>query len=219
VDRQEHLAHLRIVWEGGAITEHRTTLPRNGSHTRSTDQDTIELVRRLVVHYSDAQIAGILARQRRLTGAGNPFTAARVHALRAYHNIPSPRVTPGDQDGEMVTVAGAASALGVSTATVHRWLREGFVAGEQITPGAPWRIRLTDELRGKLAEEAPDGWLPLADAARALGVARQTVLHWVQSSQLAAVYVRKGKRKGLRIQVKQDQAGLFEKVGREEAQS
>jgi hypothetical protein len=159
VDRERHLAELRILWEGGAITEHSVALPRTGSHPRCTDQDTIALVRRLAEHYPDAQIAAIPARQGRLTGHGNPFTAARVHALRAYHKIPAAgaRVRPNAQDGDMVTVARAASALAVSTATVHRWLREGFIAGEQITPGAPWQIHLTPELRARVCEQAPDG--------------------------------------------------------------
>ena len=118
----------------------------------------------------------------------------------------------------MVTIANTASELGVSIATVHRWLREGFVTGEQITPGAPWQIRLSDELRARVCEQAPAGWLPLAQAAEALGLARQTVLHKVQRGELAAVYVHRGKRKGLRIQVKPDQAGLFDNNVREEAQ-
>jgi DNA invertase Pin-like site-specific DNA recombinase/biotin operon repressor len=212
VDRDRQLAELRVVWEGGAVTEHSVPLQRTGSHTRCTDQDTIALVRRLAEHYPDKQIAAILARQGRLTGAGNPFTAHRVHQLRAYHKIPaaSARVRPTAHDREMATIAKAASELGVSTATVYRWLREGFITGEQITPGAPWQIQLTDEVRNRVREHAPDGWLPLADAANALGVARQTVLHRVQQGKLAAVYVHRGKRKGLRIQVTPDQAGLFD---------
>lgn len=220
VDREaeQHTAQLRVVWEGGQVTEHTLNLPRTGSHTRCTDQDTVALVRRLAERYPDKQIAAILARQRRRTGAGNPFTAHRVAGLRAHHNIPAAPVRPTGHDGEMVTIAKAASELGVSTATVHRWLREGFITGEQITPGAPWQIRLTDELRARVCEQAPDGWLPLAQAAQALGVARQTVLHKVQRGQLAAVYVHRGKRKGLRIQVKPDQTGLLENDIREEAQ-
>jgi len=58
--------------------------------------------------------------------------------------------------------------------------------------------------------------LPLTDAANALGIARQTVLHKVQRGDLAAIYVHRGKRKGLRIQLKHDQAGPFENtVGKE----
>ena len=217
-DAEERTAQLRVAWEGGQITEHTLPLPRTGSHTRCTDQDTVALVRRLAQHYPDKQIAAILARQGRRTGAGNRFTAHRVAGLRAHHKIPAAPVRPTGHDGEMLTIAKAASELGVSTATVHRWLREGFIVGEQITPGAPWQIRLTPELRTRLAEQAPDGWLPLAHAAEALGVARQTVLHKVQRGELAAVYVHRGKRKGLRIQVKRDQTGLFENDVREEAQ-
>jgi DNA invertase Pin-like site-specific DNA recombinase len=215
---EQHAAELRVIWQGGAVTEHNVPLPRTGSHTRCTDQDTIALVRQLAERYPDKQIAAILARQGRLTGAGNPFTAHRVAGLRAYHKIPTAPVRATAQDGEMVTIAKAASELGVSTATVHRWLREGFITGEQITPGAPWQIRLTDELRARVREQAPEGWLPLAQAAEALGVARQTVLHKVQRAELAAVYVRHGKRKGLRIQVKPNQAGLFENDIRRETQ-
>jgi len=220
VDREseQHAAELRVVWEGGAITEHSVSLPRTGSHTRCTDQDTIALVRRLAERYPDKQIAAILARQGRRTGKGNAFTAHRVAGLRAYHKIPAAPVRATTQDGEMITIAQAASELDVSTATVHRWLREGFITGEQITPGAPWQIQLTDELRQRVCEHAPDGWLPLADAAHALGVARQTVLHKVQRGELAAVYVHRGKRKGLRIQVKHDQAGLFENDLRKDTQ-
>ena len=61
-------------------------------------------------------------------------------------------------------------------------------------PGAAWRIRLTSELRAKVTGQAPDGWLPLNQAAAALGVARQTVLHEVQRGELAAVHVRHGRR-------------------------
>jgi hypothetical protein len=45
VDRtsEQHAAQLRVVWERGAVTEHTVTLPRTGSHTRCTDQDTIAL--------------------------------------------------------------------------------------------------------------------------------------------------------------------------------
>jgi len=220
VDREseQHTADLRVVWDGGQVTEHNVPLLRTGSHTRCTDQDTIALVRQLAERYPDKQIAAILARQGRRTGAGNPFTAHNVHGLRTYHQIPAAPVRATTHDGEMVTIAKAADELDVSTATVHRWLREGFITGEQITPGAPWQIQLTDELRARIREQAPDGWLALTQAARALGVARQTVLHKVQRGELAAVYVHRGKRKGLRIQVTPDQTGLFENHIRKETQ-
>ena len=78
---------------------------------------------------------------------------------------------------------------------------DGFVAGEQVTPGAPWRIRLTDQLRGMLTDTAPGGWVPLGYATQALGVSRQTVLQKVKRGELNAVLTRTGRRKGLRIEV------------------
>jgi hypothetical protein len=55
-------------------------------------------------------------------------------------------------------------------------------------PGAPWQIRINQALRDKIRPEEPDGWLPLDAAAKALGIARQTVLHKVQRGELQAVH-------------------------------
>lgn len=212
VDREKRQAELRLCWEGGAITNLTVELPRLGAPWRATDVDTIELVRRLAVHYDDTTIAAILARQHRRTGTGLTFTKARVSELRKTHRIPAhrPAVSPSGDDGEVVGVVKAAHELGVGVGTIYRWLADGFIAGEQDTSGAPWRIRLTDELRAKVADQVPEGWLPLNQAAEALGVARQTVLHKVQRGELSAVYARRGRRHGLRIQVKPDPAGLFD---------
>ena len=82
--------------------------------------------------------------------------------------------------------------LDVTKGTLYRWLRDGFITGEQLTPGAPWQIRIDQALRDKIRPQVPDGWLPLDQAAKALGVARQTVLHKVQRGELAAVHVNRG---------------------------
>src|SRR2546421_12681614 len=60
--------------------------------------------------------------------------------------------------------------------SVHRWLNDGFIAGEQVTPGAPWQIRINDELRSRFVEQAPPGYLPMLETTMKLGVSRQTVL-------------------------------------------
>src|SRR5262249_7244772 len=123
---------------------------------------------------------------------------------------PTENVTPGRNDAAVVSIGEAARQLGVSSATIYRWLRDGFVTGEQLTPGAPWQIRVDQQLRDRIRPQAPDGWLPLSQAASHLGIARQTVLHKVQRGELNAVYLTQGRRKGLRIQVGRGQAGLFD---------
>ena len=159
----------------------------------------MELIRRLAEHETDRQIAGILARQGQKTGSGLPFTQARVRGVRRRAGIPA--APPPDPAGELLTIEQAMSELGVSTHTIRRWINTGLLPAEQVTPGAPWRIRLTDEIRARFVPEIPDGYLPLADAARALGCARQTVLHKVQRGELEAIHVTNGQRKGLRIKV------------------
>jgi excisionase family DNA binding protein len=42
-----------------------------------------------------------------------------------------------------MTIKQIADALGIAPSTVHRWLNDGIISGEQLTPGAPWRIRLS----------------------------------------------------------------------------
>jgi hypothetical protein len=41
----------------------------------------------------------------------------------------------------LATICKAAQIIGLNTSTIHRWLADGFIAGEQLTPGAPWQIR------------------------------------------------------------------------------
>ncbi len=110
-----------------------------------------------------------------------------------------------------MTVQKAADILGVAPSTVHRWLVDGFIAGEQITPGAPWQIRMSEELRNRFVEEAPEGYLPMLEATHLLGVSRQTVLQRVKRGELKAVHVRLGRRKGLRIQVIDSHPLLFDR--------
>ncbi len=202
-------ALLILRWKGGAISELTVPLRRPQPKIR-TDEDTIDLIRRLAVHYPDAVIAGILNRQHRTTARGMSYTASRVASLRTHWHIPCYK--PGDNDpaeGELLNVTAAARELQIAPSTLLRWLNDGFIAGEQVTPGAPWRVRLTDQLRGMLTSDAPDGWLALHHASRALGISRQAVLQKVKRGELRAVLTRTGRRKGLRIEIPAPHDGLF----------
>ena len=175
-----------------------------------TDEDTVALVRRLAVHYPDTVIAGILNRQGRRTARGLRFEGNPVASLRTHWSIPCFVPKADLAQGELLNIKAAAIALGVAPSTIHRLLNDGIIAGEQITPGAPWRIRLTDELKARFNAEAGDGFLPMREAIRALGVSRQTVLQRVKRGELEAVHVTRGRQKGLRIKVLGRQSELFD---------
>ena len=201
-------AEIEIIWEGGARTELRVALNQRGPERHRTSDDTVELIGKLAQHSSDEQIAAILNKQRRLTGTGLPFNQSRVKHVRQKHDIPA--APPPDPDSGLVTIKQAATELGVGSPTIYRWLQAGLLPGEQTTPHAPWRIRLTDETRARFVPTVPDGYLPLQQAAKHLGCARQTVLHKVQRGELDAVQVTSGRRKGLRINVSDADTGLFD---------
>jgi hypothetical protein len=210
VDRDAAHAELVLRWRGGATGDLTVDLPRSHPPKIRTDEDTVALIRRLATHYPDATIAGILNRQGRRSARGLRFTATIVQGLRHHWGIGcyQPPATP--PEGELATITEAARILGVVPSTVHRWLADGFIAGEQPTPGAPWRIRVTDELCARFVEQAPEGWLPMLEATMTLGVSRQTVLQRVKRGELRAVHVRSGRRKGLRIEVPPANGGLFD---------
>ena len=209
VHKDEGRAHLTLRWRGGALDEIDLDVSRRRVAPVRTDEDTVALVRRLAVHYPDAVIAGILNRQQRTTAYGHRFNANHVGSLRRSWNIArhEPPTTP--PEGETLTIKQIAATLGVATSTIHRWLNDGIIAGEQLTPGAPWRIRLTDDLRSRVAEDAPEEYLTMYQAMRQLGISRQAVWQRVKRGEIEAIHVRRGRKKGLRLKLIRSQRDLF----------
>jgi DNA invertase Pin-like site-specific DNA recombinase len=212
VDRDEPAAHLTLRWKGGALTDIDVPLPRSRPATIRTDEATLDLVRRLATLYPDTVIAGILNRQGRTTARGHRFEANRVAHLRNHWRIPCFQPKLQAAEGEIMTVAAAAAVLNVAPSTLHRWLNDGLIEGEQVTPGAPWRIRLTEQLKARFTEAAGQDFVTVQEATRALGMTRQTVLHRVKRGEIEATHVTKGGKTGLRIKIIDRQPRLFEQT-------
>src|SRR5207248_7050100 len=136
VFKAEHRARLTLRWRGGSLTDIDVDLPRQKPAIVRTDEDTIALVRRLAEHHPDTVIAGILNRQDRQTAYGHRFTTNHVGSLRRQWNIPRFKPPPVIPEGELLTIKQAAAVLGIATSTVHRWLNDGIIGGEQLTPAA-----------------------------------------------------------------------------------
>jgi excisionase family DNA binding protein len=103
-----------------------------------------------------------------------------------------------------------AKVLCVSPDTIRRWARERSVEAKHVMPQAPWRIHVTDDVIARMVPDAPPGWVGLKEAAKVLGKAKQTILHWVHSGKLRSVQVRSCKRSGLRIELRSDEIGFAE---------
>jgi hypothetical protein len=201
LEREARKVHLVLRWRGGAITELELELKRLPASGIRTDEDTIELLRRLAQHYPDDVTAGILNRQGRRTATGEHFNTDRVRSLRVHWKIPKFEAQSGSEDGELVTVEKAAEILGIGVSTLHHYLLDGFVAGVQLTGGAPWRIRITDDLRARFTEQEPEGYVSMQQAMKLLGVSRQTIMQRIKRGELQAICSKRTNRKELRIKV------------------
>jgi hypothetical protein len=125
-------------------------------------------------------IAGIFNRQGRLRARGKRFTAVKVQGLRHHRGIPRYESHGSNQTGdEVLLIARAVQVFGIGP-NPPSLDRDGFIAREQPTPGAPWYVRVSDDLKSQFVEEAPPGWVTMWEAMRALGVSRQTVLQRVK---------------------------------------
>jgi excisionase family DNA binding protein len=201
-DEKHH--RVRVVWKGGAVTDRELVRFRPSDQSwHKTAEEIVELVRTLAREFDDAQIARVLNRQGHRSGLKQPFTKTSVSSLRHKHGIPvCPKQKPRDAREGPFTADEAALELGVTASTVHHWLRQGLLAGEQLTSRAPWRIVLTDAVRRRVAHgDAPAGWIGLTEAARRLGVGKPLVAYWVKQGKLPAVRTTVGRRRCWRIDV------------------
>ncbi len=207
---EESKAHLTLRWKTSAVSELDVIWRMPRQAPVRTDEETIELMRRLAVHHPDTIIAGVLNRQGRKTARGESFTANRVASLRTSWKIPCYQAPVQPPEGQLLTVEAAAAQLGVAASTLLRWLNDGFIGGEQVTPGAPWRIRMTQELKNLIVPEVPPDYVTVYQAMRILGVSRQTIMQRVKRGELTVVHVSRGKQKGLRVRVLDNQPPLFD---------
>jgi len=135
-DADHNQANLILRWKGGAISELTVPLKRQQPKIR-TDEGTVDLVRRLAVHYPDAVIAGILNRQGRRTPRGLSYTATRVQGLRHYWKIDCHQPDQQPQEGPVLTVADAAAQLGLAPSTCTGGWATGSSPANRSPPAPP----------------------------------------------------------------------------------
>jgi excisionase family DNA binding protein len=157
---------IRLVlhWQGGDHTQVEFPKIRTGRHRYVTDDDLVEIVRRLARIEPDARIASILNRNRRRTAHGQSWTARRICSLRNNHAIPVHREGERQDRGEM-SVSEAAGVLGVTLTTVLRLIRLKRLPASQPCVGAPWILRGADVERC-LAERNQPSPPPTSNSAQ-----------------------------------------------------
>jgi hypothetical protein len=140
---------LMIHWAGGVHTELR--LPRRRRGQRNSTSPDVLAVRHLVLIANDDLIAGLLNRNKLVTGHGNRWTRERVTALRSHHRIPVYRPAP-DGIAPWLNLTQAAAHLGLSPKTLRLAAERGEIAAVHPLADGPWIFSRAD-LEGSAAKE------------------------------------------------------------------
>ena len=222
IDREARQVIAVVHWRGGRLDEITLPLIVQPPQPKRDDTSTVELVRKLSHFYRDRETARILNRQGRRTARGLAFSAELVRALRQRHDIPA-HVPDNGGDGhppKLLSVGEAAHTFGVHEATLYRWIHAGVVpVAQPDVGGAPLRVPMTEELRARLCETSPEGFVPVAVAMTRLGVSRQSIWNRIKSAELASCHVTHGKARGLYVRLP-DEADLplFQALSQDTAQ-
>lgn len=151
VDRERATGQVwfQINWQTGASSEHWYTR----AVWRYGDQADVATLRQRLselhaAHRPDEAIAATLNAEGFRTARRRRFSRGMVRLLRKAWQLPveHPWDNPSLRwaDGAY-SIEGAAAALGVSTQTIHHWLKKGRLQGEQWGPHRPWRVFLSEE--------------------------------------------------------------------------
>jgi hypothetical protein len=141
LDDKTLMLTMTIHWKGGVHTQVKFKKPVKGDPpAHKTDQNTVELARKLSFHYPDEEIARILNCHRLKTGAGNPWNRTRVRSLRVENKI-----APFDRNKrDVVSLNEAARRLDVNTYVVRQLIHKGLMEAKQIIAYAPFEIESSE---------------------------------------------------------------------------
>ncbi len=95
IDEPNQKLKLIVHWHGGAHTQLSVLRPLHASIAHKTAEEDCELIRKMAVRYSDAEIAQVLSNLGRKTGKGNRWTQTSVGiARRKLGTKPAPPKDP-----------------------------------------------------------------------------------------------------------------------------
>ena len=158
-DPQRRRAACRLLWCGGAVSEHVVDRPPVGGHAR-TEAAVIERLADLSRGLPDHHVAERLNAEGFRTRTGKAWTYARVLSIRKQHAIPTgcridPDLAAARADG-LVSSRTAAERLRVSPSLVNLWVRHGVLRHDQRVPSSKVWVRLDDADVARLTGAAPE---------------------------------------------------------------
>ena len=127
---------LLLHWMGGTHTVLHLPRRRRGQRN-STAPDIIDAVRQLVLIADDDLIAGLLNRNKLMTGHGNRWTRERVTSLRSHHKVPVHRAAENGIE-PWLNLTKAAAHLRISAKTLRIAAESAEIEALHPLPEGPW---------------------------------------------------------------------------------
>jgi len=146
--RESGRVWMKIVWRTGAVSEHCYDRRVRSYREYGPSERIRRRIRELHAEGKlDDEIADSLNREGLSGAKGCRFSNKTVWLLRRDIGLaavkPNGPLPPRWDDGSY-SMHGAAEAIGVYPGTVHKWIRNGRIHGEQLRKGTPWKVFLTD---------------------------------------------------------------------------
>ncbi len=142
---------FQINWQTGASSVHEIHR-LNIRYRDSSGGEIIEQrIRQLhAERQTDKQIATTLNTEGYRTTRGGAFKPHNIYYLRKRWALANVKIDGMSADGlrwedGSYTIRGVMDTVGVSRATVHRWLKQGRLQGTHLGPYMLWRFKLTDK--------------------------------------------------------------------------
>ena len=177
---------LLIHWTGGRHSELRMKKNLTGRHSRCTDLETIEVLRRMSGRFPDDQIAATLNRLGLKTGTGNTWNEGRVRSVRSYHELPAYNAALAPR--QTVTLEQASERLGISHKVIRRLIESNKIPATQVVPWAPWEIPIEAIESAEVVQEvARAKRRPRNPTVGQLGPGLRAGLEHQEADRLAAV--------------------------------
>jgi DNA invertase Pin-like site-specific DNA recombinase len=194
---EQRRATFKILWCGGAVSEHVVHCPPVGQDRR-TSVALVERLAELAAQLPDHQVAERLNDEGFRTRTGKAWTYARVLSIRKQHAIPTGcRLTPDPEtvraDG-LISSRAAAERLQVSPSLVNVWVRHGVLHHDQRVPSSKVWVRLNDADIARLTGIVPEaGTLPsFKSILRQTGLAPEELWQRVTEGHYLPYRVRRG---------------------------
>ena len=194
---EQRSAAFRILWCGGAMTEHVVNCPPAGVHQR-TEASILDRLTALASTQPDHQVAERLNAEGLRTRTGKKWTYARVNSIRKQHAIPTgcplvPRPAAKRADG-LVSSKVAAECLQVSPSLVNLWVKHGVLRHDQRVAASKVWVHLSEADFARLTGASPEAAnLPTLKSVREQnGLSLNELWHQIAVGHYLPYRVRRG---------------------------